>query len=60
MTDFRLIARLGVWVAALAVMCAVPAVLAQEGGNLPALADAGKDNPDAAAPAAKPTESLAD
>jgi biopolymer transport protein ExbB len=63
MTDFRLIARLGVWVAALAVMCAVPAVLAQEGGDLPAPL-AGEENPvaapAAAAPAEKSAESLAD
>ena len=60
MTDFRLIARLGVWAAALAVMCVVPAVLAQEGENLPPpLADAGKENPDAAEPA-KPAELKAD
>jgi biopolymer transport protein ExbB len=61
MTDFRMLSRIGVWVAALAMMCAMPAVLAQEGAGLPApLADA--ENP--AAPAkvadAKPAESSVD
>ena len=63
MTDFRQIARPGVWVAVLALMCAVPAAFAQEGGDLPAPL-AGDANPAAvpaaAAPAEKPAETLAD